>query len=108
MAESHVLTRLLALRYKIIGKIEYPHKPIAKLNNDVVHLEATIKLVAPDFDINTNKPKEYRVRLSLFQRGELPVSILDTLRQSSLPLSTTEIRWCQISSLSQRGYLLTI
>ena len=45
MAESHVLTRLLALRYKIIGKIEYPHKPIAKLNNDVVHLEATIKLV---------------------------------------------------------------
>lgn len=94
MAKSLVLSGLLTLRSELIGKIEYAHKQIAKLNSEVVHLEATIRLVVPDFDINTNKPKEYRVRISPFINGELPVLIMDALRQSALPLSTTEIAYC--------------
>lgn len=91
MAESHVVTGLLTLRSELIGKIEYAHKQIAKFNSDITHIEATIKLISPNLNLSTNKPKEYRVRLSPFRNGEVPVLILDILRQSDMPLSTSEI-----------------
>jgi hypothetical protein len=93
MAESHLVNGLLTLRSELIGKIEYAHKQISTLNNDIAHVEAAIKLVAPHLNLTTNKPKEYRVRLSPFRNGEVPVLILDILRQSNMPLSTSEIAY---------------
>lgn len=93
MAESHVVAGLLTLRSELIGKIEYAHKQIAKFNSDIAHLEATIKLISPNLNLTTNKPREYRVRLSPFKNGEVPVFVMDFLRQSEVPLSTAEIAY---------------
>jgi hypothetical protein len=93
MAETHVVTGLLAIRAELLGKIEYAHKQIAKFNSDITHIDATIKLIEPELNIATNKPREYRVRLSPFKNGEIPVMVLDLLRKSDLPLSTTDIAY---------------
>lgn len=93
MAETQVVTGLLAIRSELLGKIEYAHKQIAKFNSDIAHIDATIKLIEPELNIFTNKPKEYRVRLSPFKNGEIPVMAMDLLRKSELPLSTTDISY---------------
>ncbi len=93
MDDTFLLSGLLSKRAELIGKIEHCHKEIAKLNTAVNHLEATLRLIAPELDLSTQKPKEYRPRQSPFRNGEVPVLILNLLRERQAPMATNEIAY---------------
>jgi len=48
MADSHVVTGLVDKRREIAGVIDRHRQEMARLADDLAHLEATIKLFAPD------------------------------------------------------------
>lgn len=93
MAETHVVSALLAKRAEITGEIEYRHQEISRLNQDLDHLDATLKIFAPDLNVATQKPKQYRMRTSPFLHGELPVLIMDMLRLANRAMGTNEIAY---------------
>jgi hypothetical protein len=87
MAESHIVSGLVAKRSEMAGLIDHHQKQITQLAADLGHLDATLKLFAPEMDLRTLRPKEHRERNAWFRPGEVPRFILDTLRQSAIPLS---------------------
>lgn len=93
MAESHVISGLTKARAEILGKMEYYHKELARLDTALIHLDETLKFIAPDIDLVTQKPKEHRVRLSPYKNGEVPRMIMDVLRETEQSMATTEIAY---------------
>lgn len=93
MAETHVVSALMDKRAEILGEIEFRHKEIARLTQDLTHLESTLSIFSPNISIATQKPKEYRMRLSPFKHGELPILIMEMLRLSEKPMATNEIAY---------------
>lgn len=91
MAESHVVSGLVSKRSELAGLVEHHRQEIARLGGDLAHLDATIKLFAPDMDIRSVRPKEHRQRNSFFRPGEGPRAILDALRIAGEPLTSRQI-----------------
>jgi hypothetical protein len=91
MAESHIVSGLVAKRGEMAGLIDHHQKQIVQLAADLGHLDATLKLFAPDMDLRTLRPKEHRERNAWFRPGEAPRFILDTLRQSVTPLTSRDL-----------------
>ena len=80
MAESHVVSGLVAKRSEMAGLIQHYQSEIARVSGDLRHLDATIKLFAPEFDLRTVRAKEHRERNQYFRQGERPRMVLDILR----------------------------
>jgi hypothetical protein len=83
MAEAHVVTALTAKRSEMAGLIEHHKKAIAQLSSDLSHVDATLKLFAPEFDLRTLRPKEYRERNRYFWPGECQRMVLDIFREAT-------------------------
>jgi hypothetical protein len=93
MADTHLISGLTKTRAEILGQIEFCHKELARLDAALIHLDATLKFIAPDIDLATQKPKEHRIRLSPYKNGEVPRMIMDVLRESEQPMATNEIAY---------------
>jgi hypothetical protein len=50
---------------RLTGEIAHYQTLIKRLTVDVSHLDAAIKILAPDFDLRTIRSKEYRKRASI-------------------------------------------
>lgn len=99
MAESHVVSGLVAKRSEMAGLIDHHQKSIIRLSADLAHLDATIKLFSPDFDLRTVRAKAHRRRSSLFSPGECQRLVLEIFREAG----GTELSSRQIAeSLVQR------
>lgn len=99
MAETHVVSGLVAKRSELAGLIEHHQKAIAQLSADLAHLDATIKLFSPDFDLRTVRAKAHRRRSSPFAQGECQRLVLEIFREAG----DTELSSRQIAeSLIQR------
>ena len=59
MSESHVVSGLLERRAEMGGLIEHHQKEMSRLAGDLQHLDATIKLFSPDFDLRTVRGKAH-------------------------------------------------
>lgn len=82
MTESHVVSGLVAKRGEMAGLIEHHQKAIIRLSADLAHLDATIKLFSPDFDLRTVRAKAHRRRSSLFAPGECQRLVLEIFREA--------------------------
>lgn len=95
MSESHVVSGLAAKHEELAGLIEHHMQEIRCLDADLKHLDATIKLFAPDFDLRTLKvkrvPKPRMGGFKVFKPGESHRLILDALRNAERPLLTADI-----------------
>ncbi len=87
MAESIVVSGLVAKHREIAGWIDHHRKEIERLGADLTHLDATLKLFSPDLDLRSLKPKAHRQRNVVFRSGEVPRFILDALREAGRPLA---------------------
>lgn len=87
MAESHVVTGLVEKRREIAGVIEHHRKEMERLGGDLAHLDATIRLFAPELDLRTLRPKAHRERNAFFRPGQAPRFVLDALREAATPLT---------------------
>lgn len=88
MAESHVVNGLVDKRSEIAGLIEHHRKELGHLASVLGHLDATLKLFAPEINLRTLRVKQHRVRNILFRPGEMPRFLLDTLRRAGGPLTS--------------------
>lgn len=91
MAETHVVSGLAAKRSELTGQIEHYHTLISRLAADVAHIDAAIKLFAPDFDLRSVRSKAYRVRSSIFRYGDALVQVLDVMRAAGEPVTSSQI-----------------
>lgn len=82
MAETHVVSGLVEKRSELAGLVAHHQQQITRLSSDLQHLDATLKLFAPEMDLRTLRPKEYRQRNSYFKQGECQRFVLDAFRKA--------------------------
>jgi len=91
MGVSFVVSGLAAKRAELTGLIEHHQMQIRQLSANVDHLDATLRLFDPDYDVSSVKPKGFRTANPWFAQGEIARLALDTLRTATGPLSTCDI-----------------
>lgn len=91
MAESHVVSGLLSKREEIAGQITTIQAEIGRLQGALTHLDNTIKLFSPQYDLRTIKGKRTYTKSKHFERGEAQRMTLDMLRELKKPLCSREI-----------------
>jgi len=91
MAESHVISALRDKRAELSGLIRALEAKIGHHRVELVHLDATIRLFAPEMDPNAIQPRRPVVRNDWFAPGQCIRLIYDFLRDAPAPVATAEI-----------------
>jgi hypothetical protein len=81
MMNSHIIAALLKKRRAIAGEIVQLQKQVAALGDDLVHLEATIRVFQPDIELPALKPLRIQHRHRHFKGGFLTRLVLDYIRE---------------------------
>lgn len=97
---DYALEALKRKRAEITGEIARCHASLAKLSDDLEHLDATLRLFAPDFVAESILPKVFTPPKSWSKRGEMSRAVLSILRVAKGPVTAREIA-AQI--VAQRG-----
>jgi hypothetical protein len=80
MAETHVISALRAKRAEISGYIHDLEKKVKRMRANLAHIDATIRVFAPDINPDSIPPKRRYRRSRYFAKGELSRRCLDMLR----------------------------
>jgi hypothetical protein len=91
MGEAPVIGALRAKRAELSGQIADLEKRAAQCRADLMHVDAVLRLFAPDTDVTAIAPKAVRRRNPWFAPGELSRTILDILRTAPEPLTVRDI-----------------
>ena len=91
MAEPLMVGGLKEKRAELSGIIADLEKQINQHRANLVHVDAVLRLFAPDIAPETIAPKAPRRRNEWFPPGELSRMVLDVLRRASAPLSIRDI-----------------
>jgi hypothetical protein len=91
MAESHVVTGLVAKRAELAGRIEAHRRELEQLEAHVGHLDGAIKLFAPDYQLEGIRAKPPRRRNRFFLQGECQRLVLEIFREAAQPLSAPRL-----------------
>jgi hypothetical protein len=91
MPESHVVSGLVAKRSELAGMIEHYMQEIKRMDADLKHLDATIKLFDPDYDLRAIRAKKHRKKNVYFKPGECARLVLDVLREADCVLTTEKV-----------------
>jgi hypothetical protein len=91
MAETHVVSALVAKRSEVAGVIADLERKTAQQRVDLVHVDAVLRLYAPELEPDCIPSRAVRRRNGWFKPGELVRMVLDTLRVASAPMPSREI-----------------
>ena len=91
MAEPHVVAALRDKRAELSGTIVDLEKRLGQHRADLLHVDAVLRLFAPDLEPAAIGPKAVRRGNGWFRPGELARLVLDVLRTAPAPLSIREI-----------------
>lgn len=91
MSGSHVVSALRQKRDELAGMVVKAELELSAHRNALNHVDATLRLFAPELTPDTIRPKIIRNRDGMFQNGELPRRILDVLRRSPAPVHVSDI-----------------
>jgi hypothetical protein len=83
---SHVVSALVDKRAEIAGRIRKMEQELGQFRADLVHLDATIRLFAPELEPRTIPAKAIRRSDGWFALGEMRRLVLDALRGASRPM----------------------
>jgi hypothetical protein len=89
MAQSHVLSGLIAKRAEIAGKIEMMQREMRVLVATIGHVDATIRTFDPSAALEDITPK-LPPRFQAF-KGEVSRILLDALREAKTPLPVFDL-----------------
>jgi hypothetical protein len=91
MSTSPVINSLRRKRAEISGLIRDLESRAHAMRRDLAHIDATLKMFAPDVEPRTIKPlRPYRPRNRLFERKELSVRVMTALREAGEGGTTLE------------------
>lgn len=88
---DYALNALKRKRAEMTGEIALCHVRLQQLSTDLEHLDATLRLFAPDFVQESILPKVFTPPKSWSKRGEMSRAVLSILRVAKGPLNTREI-----------------
>jgi hypothetical protein len=88
---DYAFEALKTKRAEITGEIARCHASLARLSDDLEHLDATLRIFAPDFVAESVLPKVFVPPASWSKRGEMSRAVLSILRLAKGPISTREI-----------------
>ena len=88
---DYALEALKKKRADMTGEIARCHARLQQLSDDLEHVDATIRLFAPDFVQESVLPKVFQPPKSWSKRGEMSRAVLSILRIAKGPLATREI-----------------
>ena len=91
MAELHVVAALKDKRAELAGIIADLEKRMNGHRADLVHLDATLRMFAPDTEVAEIKPKAVRRRNAWFGKGECARLVYAILRTAARPMTSREI-----------------
>jgi len=100
MVNHYGFAALKQKRAEITGRIKTLRQEIQKLENDLAHLDATMRLFDPSYPVESVKPRRAE-RLHLFKQGQLIRLVLDALRHGKKPLSTAEVATYVVKAIGQ-------
>lgn len=88
----YALSALKDKRATLAGEVIQLRRQIRARQDALAHVDATIRLLDPSFNLNSVAPKRAVGRVRLFRQGELGRLILGALRKAEgKPLATAEI-----------------
>ncbi|MGE5548117.1 MAG: hypothetical protein ACM33T_14520 [Solirubrobacterales bacterium] len=88
---SFTVSALVERRRDIQREIAYLEHEIKKCEEAIGHIDATIHLLDPCYELAKLKPKQFYTEDALFHPGEVPVLVLEILRGANHPMTTPEI-----------------
>lgn len=91
MAELHVVSALREKRDELAGLVAKMERELSAHRESLGHVDATLRLFAPELTPETIRPKRPQNRDGMFHNGELPRRILDTLRRAPEPVHIADI-----------------
>jgi hypothetical protein len=87
MAESHIVSGLVAKRGELAGEAQHCRRELQRLADELGHLDATIRLFDPDYELGGIRPRKRRRGHRWFGPGECQRLVLEVLRDAAGPLS---------------------
>ncbi len=87
---DYVVSGLVKRRAELAGEAEALKAHLAQIATDLGHLDATIHLFDPDFDLAAIRPKRLRAADGA-GRGEVARFILKALREAPAPLTAHDL-----------------
>lgn len=88
MAESTVLSGLVAKRGELAGEVEHHRRELHRLANALSHVDATIRLFDPGYELGSIPARTRGSRHQWFGPGECQRLVLEILRDAVEPLSS--------------------
>jgi len=101
MAESHVVSGLVAKRGELAGEVEHCRRELHRLADELGHLDATIRLFAPDYALGGIRPRTRRRAHHWFGPGECQRLVLEALRDAAGPLSDQGV---MVAVVARKGW----
>ena len=88
MAESHVLSGLVAKRGELAGEVERHRGELHRLAEALSHVDATIRMFDPSYAVGAIPARTRGSRHRWFGPGECQRLVLEVLRDAIEPLSS--------------------
>jgi hypothetical protein len=102
MSSSNLcLSGLIDNRAELAGEIRLLEDRLEQLRSNILHVDATIRIIDPAYQVDAIVPKVRRPRRDWFGRGELLRSILETPRKAPEPLTAREIA---VALMARKGF----
>lgn len=90
MENEHVLSGLIRKRAEIAGELEAAQTRVRQLILDIENVDATIRLFAPDIDLEEIRPKPLPPRHMAF-KGEISRMLMSILRDTGEALTVKDL-----------------
>ena len=86
-----MVTGLVAKRAELAGEVARTHERLRELVNQLESIDGTLRIVAPDVEVECIRPKAFRPPDDWSKRGQMSRLVLSILRQAKEPLTSREI-----------------
>ena len=91
MAQAKVIGALSNKRAELAGIVRQLEQQLAQQRTNLSHLDATMRLFAPDIQPQQIRPRQPRARSVWFRPGECLRLVYDELRGAARPITTREL-----------------
>lgn len=88
---DYMVEGLAKKRAELAGEIERTHERLRSLAANLEHIDATLRIVAPQMVVEAIKSKVFRPPADWSKRGEMTRMVLSILRTARAPMTTREI-----------------
>ena len=91
MGTSFVISGLLEKHSELLTQLEHNASEVDRLDCELRHLAATIKLFSPETDLRSLPPKRFVETNKIFRQGESYRVVLEVLREAGGTLNTQQV-----------------